>query len=166
MTIDGDKLRPLLGHFVTGCTVVTMNSEPPHGLTANAFSSLSLDPPLVLVCVDHDTESHDLLGGGRADGFCVNLLAKDQQDLAEHFAGMSEAETPPFERPAATTAGTGAVAFEDGLAYLDCSVHDTHEAGDHTIYIGRVEGADTCRTDAEPLVFYKGGWGTVDMDES
>ena len=165
MPIEPTQFRQLVGNFATGCTAVTMNSDPPHGLTANAFASVSLEPPLVLVCVDHDTESYEFLSDGGVDSFCVNILAKEQQDIAEYFAGMSDSDDDPFETEATLTDETGAVVFEESLAYLDCSVYDAHEAGDHTIYVGEVKSADALQPTAEPLVFYQGGWGTIAMDE-
>lgn len=164
MAIEPTQFRQLVGNFATGCTVVTINSDPPHGLTANAFASVSLEPPLVLVCVDHDTESYEFLSEGGADSFCVNILTEEQQDIAESFAGMSDLDDDPFDMEATFIDETGAAVFEESLAYLDCSVYDAHEAGDHTIYVGEVKSADALQPTAEPLVFYQGGWGTVAMD--
>lgn len=160
--VDGDRFRQVLGSFATGVTVVTFPSEPPHGLTANAFSSVSLDPPLVLVCVDHDTESYQLLTAGGIERFCVNVLAADQQHLGEFFANMTELDEDPFEAEATTTVETGAPVFEGSIAYIDCTVWDDLPAGDHTIYVGEVETADILDDTAPALTFFRGQWGAIE----
>ncbi|MFC6721819.1 flavin reductase family protein [Halobacteriaceae archaeon SHR40] len=154
-------LRSVMGEFATGVTAVTLNSESPHGITVNAFTSVSLEPPLVLVCLDHDTEAHELLDSGDADGYCVNILSAGQQILGECFADMAEEEVHPFEDHLTTTATTGAPVFTESLGYIDCSIHDTVEAGDHTIYIGHVEAADLLEDDQDALTFFEGEWGTI-----
>ncbi|UHQ96289.1 flavin reductase family protein (plasmid) [Natrinema halophilum] len=141
--------------------MVTLARDPPHGLTANAFTSVSLDPPLVLVSVDHETKTYELLESGEVDGFCVNILSADQQFLGEYFAGMADDEESPFESEATTTGPTGAVIFEESLAYIDCEVYDAVEQGDHTLYIGEVQGADVLSEDAEALTFFRGEWGSL-----
>lgn len=160
MPVDADTFRHVMGTFATGCTVVTLPGDPPHGMTANAVSSVSLDPPLCLVCVDHETQTFELLDG-EVDGFALNVLAADQQDLAEHFANMAPVDDNPFERETATTKETGATVWTDSLAYLDCRVSAGHVAGDHTIYVGEVQAAETLRDDAPPLAFYRGQWETI-----
>lgn len=156
-----DSFRRTIGNFATGVTVMTLG-DPPHGMTANAVSSVSLEPPLILVCVDHDTETYERLAAGE-DGFCVNVLAGDQQDLGEYFADMTELDDPFEHRPTFTEV-TGAPVFEEGLAYLDCSVYSTHEAGDHTIYVGEVEALDVLDDDGDALTFFKGQWGRLSAD--
>ena len=153
-------LRSVMGEFATGVTAVTLNGEQPHGITVNAFSSVSLDPPLVLVCLDHGTEAHEQLQSGDADGYCVNILAADQQILGEHFADMADEEIDPFEDVPTTTAETGAPIFTESLGYVDCSIHEAIEAGDHTIYIGSVEAAEQLEDD-DALTFFEGEWATL-----
>ena len=163
--LDTDRFRELVGTFATGCTVVTIEGDRRHGLTANAFSSVSLSPPLVLVCVDHDTECYELLEGG-TDAYCLNILAEDQRDLGEYYADMLDLETDPFEDRRTTTAETGAPVFENAIGFLDCRAEAAHEAGDHTIYVGAVEDAEVLRPDADPVTFYAGEWGTLaDLEE-
>ncbi|MFB6233004.1 MAG: flavin reductase family protein [Haloarculaceae archaeon] len=159
MSVDGDSFRRIMGTFATGVTVLTLPGEP-HGMTANAVSSVSLDPPLVLVCVDHDTECYERLTGD-ADAYCLTILAEDQRDIGEYYADMLELEADPFESRATRTAATGAPIFENGLAYLDCSVEAAHEAGDHTIYVGRVEAGEVLDADADPLLFFRGQWDAL-----
>jgi flavin reductase (DIM6/NTAB) family NADH-FMN oxidoreductase RutF len=165
MSVDGDTLRRIMGNFATGCTVMTLPGEDrePHGMTANAVSSVSLDPPLVLVCVDHGTECYERLSGG-TDSYCLNILAADQQDLGDHFANIEELDADPFEARPTRTEATGAPVFEASLAYLDCSVDAAHRAGDHTIYVGRVEAAEALNPEAEPLLFFRGQWDEIADD--
>ncbi len=158
--MDSDTFRSVLGRFATGVTVVTLPTEPPHGITVNAFSSVSLDPPLVLVCIDHDTQAYDLLEDG-ADGYCVNVLTADQRELGEHFADIVDLERDPFVDDPTRVEASGAPIFEEALAYVDCTVETAHEAGDHTVYLGHVEGADVLTPEAEPVTFYDGEWGTL-----
>jgi flavin reductase (DIM6/NTAB) family NADH-FMN oxidoreductase RutF len=155
MSVDGDTFRTVMGNFATGVTVMTL--PEPHGMTANAVSSVSLDPPLVLVCVDHDTECYELLEGG-TDAYCLNILAEDQRDLGEYYADMLDLETDPFEDRRTTTAETGAPVFENAIGFLDCRAEAAHEAGDHTIYVGRVEAAELLDAEADPLLFFRGAW--------
>lgn len=160
MTVDPDAFRSVMGRFATGVTVVTLPSDPPHGITVNAFASVSLSPPLVLVCIDHDTTAYELLDDG-AGGYGVNVLAADQRELGEHFAGMRDLDPVPFESEPTRTETSGAPLFENALATLDCTLDTAHEAGDHTIYIGAVESAEVLRPEADPITFYTGEWGTV-----
>lgn len=158
---DTDDFRAVMGEFATGVTVVTLPGESPHGITVNAFASLSLDPPLVLVSLDHGTEAHRLLAEGGIESYAVNILTRDQRHLAEHFAGMTDGDVDPFEAEATSTEVTGTPVFSESLAYVDCTLYDTIEAGDHTIYVGRAERAETLQSDADPLTFYEGDWGTI-----
>lgn len=154
-------LRSVMSEFATGVTAVTLDSQPPHGITVNAFTSVSLDPPLVLVCFDHDTDAHEKLVTGEAEHYCVNILSADQQILGEHFAGMTDGELDPFDEHPTERAATGAPVFSESLGYVDCSVHEAVEAGDHTVYIGRVEAAELHESDRDALTFYESEWGTI-----
>jgi flavin reductase (DIM6/NTAB) family NADH-FMN oxidoreductase RutF len=157
--VDGNQLRTVMGNFAAGVTVVTL-PEPHHGITVNAFASVSLSPPLVLICIDHGTETHERLAGDE-EGYCVNVLADDQQHLGEHFARMAE-HGDPFVDESTRTETTGAPVFEGSLAYLDCSLFDAVEAGDHTIYVGEVEAADALRGEAPALTYFRGEWGRIE----
>lgn len=160
MTVDSDAFRDVMGRFATGVTVVTLPGEEPHGITVNAFASVSLDPAKVLICIDHDTTAYERLEG-EVDGFAVNILTADQRDLGEYFAGMREMDPGPFEVEPTRTEDSGAPVFEESLAYVDCTVDAAHEAGDHTIYVGDVESAGVLHPDADPITFYTGNWGTI-----
>jgi len=158
--VNTDSFREVMGNFAAGVTVVTL-PEPAHGITVNAFASLSLDPTLVLVCIDHDAEAHERFSTD-ADGYCVNVLAGDQRHLGEHFADIDPLPETPFETEPTRTEASGAPVFEESLAYLDCSLEDAFEAGDHTIYVGAVEAAEVLRPEAPALTFFRGEWGTLE----
>ena len=160
MPIDGDTFRNLMGQFATGCTVVTIPGDEPHGMTANAFSSVSLDPPMCLVCVDHGTTLYDRFDGG-TDRFCVNILSEDQRDLAEHFAGMAELDEAPFDDRSTIDIDGEPLAFGDSLGYAVCEVLASHPAGDHDIVVGEVTEGELLETDDDPLLFFRGAWGRL-----
>ena len=147
-----DQLRAVAGRFATGVTIVTSvrPSGEPCGLTANSFTSVSLEPPLVLVCVDRRANSHDCI---RAAGhFAVNVLGADQRDVAELFwVGDREQR---FRSLKWEEHRTGSPVLEGALAWLDCRVVDQHRAGDHTIFIGEVEAC--AGREGDPLLFHEG----------
>lgn len=150
-------MRRTLGRFTTGVTVVTTaRGGDVHAMTANAFTSVSLDPPLVLVSVDHRTRMHALLPDTRRYG--VSVLASDQERVAWHFAGR------PLRDPGELFEWTGEVPFVRGaIAHVGCSLHDEHPAGDHTLYLGRVEHLHS--RPGEPLVFHGGAFGRLSPEE-
>jgi len=155
--IDPVAMRRTLGRFTTGVTVVTTASGGGmHAMTANAFTSVSLDPPLVLVSVDHRTRMHALLPDTRRYG--VSVLGSDQERVAWHFAGR------PLRDPGELFERAGEVPFVRGaIAHVGCSLHAEHAAGDHTLYLGRVEHLDS--RPGEPLVFHAGAFGRLSADE-
>ncbi len=155
-SIDESEFRRLLGHFVTGVTVVAARdpaADEPHGLTLNALCSASLDPPLIVVCVDRTSVTHGLIE--LAGAFSVNILADTQERLSRRFAAPELAEK--FAGVAWREEVTGAPVLEDALAWLDCELRDTHPVGDHTIFIGEVVAGDA--REHGPLVYYRGGYG-------
>ncbi len=153
--MDSFEFRRVLGHWVTGVSVVAARPDDgaPCGLTANAFCSVSLDPPLVLVCVEKTADSHDCIA--RAGAFSVNVLRGEQEQLARRFAAHDVAEK--FDGVGFHAEATGAPVFDDALAWVDCRIWATYEAGDHTIYIGRVLAGDA--REGVPLLYYRGGYG-------
>jgi flavin reductase (DIM6/NTAB) family NADH-FMN oxidoreductase RutF len=133
-TLSND-FRAVMRRFPTGVTVVTTVVDgAPKGFTANAFSSVSAEPPMVLICVNRQARSHPLIS--RAGHFCVNLLRLDQQAIAERFA--SHEPVNPFDALSYTAASTGSPVLADTLAYLDCELAEEHTAGTHTVFIGTV----------------------------
>jgi len=151
MTIDANELRRVMGHFATGVTVVTTRDGNGrcYGLTVNAVCSLSLVPPLVLVCIDKQAESHSAFEHSRA--FVVNILAEGQEELSRRFA-VSGGEK--FTGLICRTGATGAPILEDGLGYVECRVTAVHDGGDHTIYVGEVKSGNT--SPGQPLLFFRG----------
>jgi flavin reductase len=147
--------RAAVGAFATGVTVVTTRGEQhDYGMTANAFSSVSLDPPLVLVCVMANSEGSAHIE--RNGCFAVNVLHRAQEPLSRFFASRDRPRgRDAFGEVPHTTAASGSPILEGALAYLDCRTHATHSAGDHEIFIGEVLelGYDA---DGDPLLFHGG----------
>lgn len=146
------ELRRVMGRFATGVTVVTtLDRDTIHGMTANAFLSVSLHPPLVLVSLGRCRMAEMLPRTGR---YGISILAHDQQSLADHFAARAKAPSEPqfvWQKDLPLLDGA--------LAHLVCHVVDTHAAGDHVLWIGEVEFLN--HQDGEPLLFYKGRFGTL-----
>ncbi len=152
-----EEFRKAIGHFATGVTIVTTrHGDHLHGMTANAVTSVSLNPLLVLVCVDKTADTHDILLN--AGFFAVNILAKEQEEICVRFAEKDADWTHRLEGVAHHFAATGAPIIDGSLAYLDCRTVSEHHGGDHTIFIGQVVDAKELR-DGPPLVFYKGKFG-------
>jgi len=152
-----EDFRGALGVFATGVTVVTTRGEQhPYGMTANAFSSVSLDPPLILVCVMANSEGGALI---RENGvFAVNILAAHQEPLSRYFASKDRPRgRDAFSDVAHRTAVSGSPVLDGAAGYLDCSLHAGHEAGDHTIFIGEVLALEFS-PDVAPLLFHAGGY--------
>lgn len=153
--MDAAEFRRILGHWGTGVAVVTARppGARPWGLTANAFSSASLDPPLVLVCVDRSANTHEILRG--AGTFAVSVLAADQERLARRFATAAVGDR--FEGVAWHTETTGSPVLDGAVGWVDCRLWAEYPAGDHTIFVGEVIAGDA--VDRTPLLFYRGGYG-------
>ena len=152
------RFREIMGHYPTGVTVVTAlhRDGTPFGLTANSVTSVSLDPPLLLVCVSEKSSS---LGAIRSSGaFAVNVLGAGAAATAARFA---EVETERRFEGIGYSLGDGGAPILDGVvAWLSCSLYRTFEAGDHLILVGRVHGADA--TGGDPLLFVKGQYGALE----
>ena len=155
--------RSAVGSFATGVTVVTTRGEEhAYGMTANAFSSVSLDPPLVLVCVISPSEGSAQI---RRNGcFAVNILAEEQEPISRYFASRDRPRgRDAFREVAHRIATSGSPILDGAIGYLDCRLHATHEAGDHEIFIGEVLelGFDA---DGPPLVFHGGRYRPIAAD--
>ena len=149
-----EELREHLGYFATGVTVITAyDDEGPVGFACQSFSSLSLDPPLVLFCVDENSRSWPRIR--EAGTFCVNILGEDQQELCGRF-GSKNGEK--FEGLDWKRSHWGAPALPDVLVRVHAEVSQVHTAGDHDIVIGSVLDLDQPR-DGRPLIFYRGRFG-------
>ena len=157
MGIDPLEFRKALGHFATGVTVVTTSlGDADHGLTVNAFSSLSLDPPLVLVCIDKKAESYEILKKSRI--FAVNILSVKQEDQSVNFS-KHELKDIRFHKLKVKRGATGAPIIEDAIAYLDCKVVEIYDGGDHDIFVGAVQ--KLAFHEADPLLFYTGRYRKI-----
>ena len=160
LTVDPIEFRAIIGHFATGVTVVTTAAgEELQGMTANAVTSVSLDPVMVLVCVDRDTHTHRLLETGGV--FAVNILGEHQEEVSRIFAKRAEPENGTLRGQRFTMGVTGAPILEDCLAYIECRVTDLHVAGDHTIFIGEVVEQRLVNGDVKPLVFCRGAYHSL-----
>lgn len=156
--ISPEHFRAVLGHFCTGVTVVTaLDDAEPVGFTAQSFSSLSLDPPLVVVCPGKGSTSWPRIEA--AGSFCVNVLSEEQEELcrgfamrgADKFAGIGYSPAPR----------TGAPVLTGALAWVDCRLETIHDGGDHLIVVGRV--LDLGVHEGKPLLFYRGGFGRFEV---
>lgn len=150
--------RDVLGRFASGVTVVTtISNDEPVGMTCQSFSSVSLEPPLVLFIPAKSSRSWPLIQ--RSGKFCVNFLAADQAELSNTMASRG---TDKFgDVKWVPSAKTGSPILEGSLAHVDCTIHTVHEAGDHYVVIGRVVDLNTAETDAEPLLFFQGKYRTT-----
>jgi flavin reductase (DIM6/NTAB) family NADH-FMN oxidoreductase RutF len=150
--ISPDEFRHTLSHFASGVTVITVCDREgrPTGLTASAFTSVSLDPPLILVCVDHKSQSYPALVAGKM--FAVNILCHDQEALSRRFA-TTKIENK-FEGVPFTLSPMGLPLLDNALAHLECATVNVHLEGDHSIFVGRIERAQT--GSGAPLVYYRG----------
>ncbi len=154
--LESAEFRRILGHFVTGVTIVTATDPSTGeacGLTANAVASVSLDPALILVCVDHATESHDRIVA--AGAFAVNILSEDQERLSRRFATWGTPEK--FGGVGYHRAATGAPILDACLAWVECRMWACYPGGDHSIMVGEAIGGNA--REGAPLIYYRGGYG-------
>ena len=159
--VSATDFRHAIGHFATGVTVVTSVGPggEPVGTTANAVSSLSLDPPLILVCFDRASATLEAIVTHGA--FAVNVLAAPQQDLSANFArrGLAAAWDGVRHR----RGPTGSPRLDGVLAALECTVEHRLAGGDHEIVVGRVHEVETSAADAAPLLFWRGSYASLDV---
>jgi len=163
MSLNASEFRKAMGGFATGVTIITVDLEGEvHGMTANAFTSVSLDPMLVLVCVDASTRTHTHLHAKKRFG--INVLCEDQRAISEYYARPDRthehAETEAGARFDRTKQGTPML--HGSLAYLECRLRSAEDAGDHTIFIAEVE--DVVVRDGQPLLFFRGKYRKVGED--
>ena len=168
--VDVERYRAVMGRFVTGVTVVTSMVETtagpyPWGTTVNAFTSVSLDPPLVLVCIGRERSIHDVIG--EVGRFGVNILAEESQGLSDCFAGApSELPRSAFCGAAYHPGRTGVPILEAAVAHLECVVERVLEAGDHTVYLARVVDLGTSDVHPLPLLYYRGRYLRIERAAS
>jgi flavin reductase (DIM6/NTAB) family NADH-FMN oxidoreductase RutF len=162
---DPALLRRAFGAYATGVTVVTVGGVRPHGMTANSFTSVSLDPPLVLFCAGRSTVMHDILIASGVFG--VSVLAADQEVIARHFAdrwrrlGQAQFDAVPW-RPGRLT---GAPLIIGALAHFECRLWRSYDGGDHTIFVGNLLALDHAAED-NALAFFHGRFSRLSPQPS
>jgi flavin reductase (DIM6/NTAB) family NADH-FMN oxidoreductase RutF len=152
MSLNAPEFRRAMGCFATGVTIITVDLDGEvHGMTANAFASVSLDPPLVLVCVDHAARTHAHLHSRKRFG--VNVLAVEQRAVSEYYAQPVEEQVGVQAVARFDRTSQGTPVLQGALTYLECRLQSAHDAGDHTIFIAEVE--DLMVRPGEPLLFFR-----------
>ena len=153
MTVGKEEFRRALGHFASGVTVVTSKGDDGtlRGITVSAFSSVSLDPPLVLICIDKKASLHDHLKEG--GHFAVNMLAEDQELISRRFASK---EGDRFEGLGYREGSTGTPLLDGALASIECRIVHAYPGGDHTIVVGEVLATEVGA--GGPLAYFRGGY--------
>ncbi len=154
MSFSQAELKNAFARWATGVTIVTARAgDRIHGMTVSAFTEVSLEPPLVLVCIEKTSSAQPVIAEGGV--FAVNILARGQEALARRFASDG-AEDRRFSDLDCETGATGAPRLAGSVASLDCRLEAAHEAGDHIIYVGEVVGLQL--SDGDPLLFYNRGY--------
>jgi flavin reductase (DIM6/NTAB) family NADH-FMN oxidoreductase RutF len=155
--IDKNELRRVMGHFATGVTVITTRDDEgnPYGLTANAVSSVSLVPPLILICVDKKCDTYPYFAQSKV--FVVNVLSEGQERISRTFATTG---IEKFDGIGYRKSKLGCVILDDAVGHLECKIVNEIDAGDHTIYVGEVDSA--AADDVRPLLFFRGGYRKLD----
>jgi flavin reductase (DIM6/NTAB) family NADH-FMN oxidoreductase RutF len=150
--VDQRAFKAAMRRFATGVTVVTTMLEgKPKGFTATAFCSVSVEPPMVLVCVNRSARSHPIIA--QSGCFCVNILASDQEELAVRFSSRSD---DPFDGIACRIASTGVPVLEGSLAFFDCTLSEELSVETHTIFVGKVIACAS--GEGTPLGYYDGAY--------
>ncbi len=163
MAITANSFRDALRHFPAGVTIVTMKTDQEvHGLTVSAFASISPDPPLIMVVIDHKHRAFSILEQDEAV-FAVNILGQDQKHLSDRFAWLEDEDR--FKEGDWHVALTGAPVLKDALAWLDCTVYARYSAGTHHIYVGEVQASSVPRPDGSPLVYWNRDYRKLESEE-
>jgi len=153
-TVTSDDFKQVMRRWASTVNIVTTKTdELIYGLTVTAFSSLAADPPMVFVCVNRHTRTHPLIE--KSGIFCVNFLSESMSHISNRFAGRLPDEER-FKDLAYHTEATGAPVLDDAVAFLDCTVAEMLNAGDHTIYVGQVQSGRVQHVDANPLLYFNG----------
>lgn len=160
MTATSEEYRDALRHFPSGVTVVTIRvGDQRHGLTVSAFASVSPEPPLVVIMIDHRHRAHEMMESEGAV-FAINILRQGQEEISNRFAWLKDGDR--FAGGDWGEATTGAPVLRDALAWLDCTIHSRAPAGTHTIYVGEVQEAGVPRPEELPLVYWNRGYRRLD----
>ena len=157
MSVSPDEFRSVLGRFPSGVTVVTTKAADgsDQGMTVSAFCSVSLEPPLVLICIEKTASVYDALTS--APGFVVNILSARQEQIARRF---SIVDIDRFEGVGFSRTQNGIAVLDDVLGIIECRKFALHDAGDHTIIVAEVEA--TRAENGSPLVYYRGGYAQLE----
>jgi flavin reductase (DIM6/NTAB) family NADH-FMN oxidoreductase RutF len=155
VAVESEQFKQALAHWVTGVTIVTArDGDRVHGMTVSAFTEVSLEPPLVLVCADLTSDTHPVIAAGKV--FAVNILARDQESLSNQFASKKDEERR-FEGLDCDVGASGAPLIPGCVANLDCRLAAAHEHGDHVVYVGEV--LEVRLNEKEPLLYHSGSYG-------
>ena len=157
MSVSPDEFRSVLGRFPSGVTVVTTKAADgsDQGMTVSAFCSVSLEPPLVLICIEKTASVYDALTS--APGFVVNILSARQEQIARRF---SIVDIDRFEGVGFSRTQNGIAVLDDALGIIECNRSAQHDAGDHTIIVAEVEA--TRAENGSPLMYYRGGYAQLE----
>ncbi len=157
--MDSDTFRSVLGRFASGVTILTARdaSGVDHGMTVSAFCSLSLEPPLVLFCVDHVASMHGLLVTDPPPACGISILSAEQEAWSRRFADETEQR---FDGIAYSRGERGVVLLDAALAHLECRILQRVEAGDHTVFVATVDRAEPLH--GQPLLYYRGGYAQLE----
>ncbi|MFF8729185.1 flavin reductase family protein [Streptomyces sp. NPDC015171] len=156
--VTSHQFRSVMGHFCSGVTVVTgMGTEAPMGFTCQAFSSLSLDPPRVVLCVSRTSASWPAISG--SGSFCVNVLAQQQRGLSDRFARSGGDK---FHDVDWDLSPEGSPRLVGACAWIDCTVYAEHDGGDHLLVIGDVRRLVAPAEDRRPLLYHRGRYARLD----
>ena len=159
LAIDKLLFRQIAGSFASGVTVIATGRDGDyHGMTASSFASLSLEPPLVLVCVDRAAATLPFLQ--RTGAFSVNILADSQAEISRQFAAKDSPQAHGLEGVGYRLGEGGVPVIEDCLAYFECRVGQQYDGGDHIIFVGEVIGGGLGAA-AEHLLYYRGAYRTL-----
>jgi flavin reductase (DIM6/NTAB) family NADH-FMN oxidoreductase RutF len=155
--VDAAQFRQLLGRFATGVAILTVTAPDRRllGMTANSLSSVSLNPPLISVCVDHEAEMHSAVL--QVDQFALNVLSSTQETLARRFADKHEDR---FDGVGYHLTPDGLILLGGALAHIECRRYAHYAGGDHTIVVGQVIGGSTSK--GRPLLYYRGGYAALE----
>jgi len=157
LSVTPDEFRSVLGRFPSGVTVVTTKDRDgsDEGMTVSAFCSVSLDPPLVLICIEKTASAY--VGLTTAPGFVVNVLSASQEQIARRFSII---DIDRFEGVGYSRSPNGLAVLDDVLGIIECATFAMHDAGDHTIIVGEVEAARA--QNGTPLLYYRGGYAQLE----
>jgi flavin reductase (DIM6/NTAB) family NADH-FMN oxidoreductase RutF len=156
-----DQFKAALASWASGVTVVTVGTDAgTYGITASSFSSVSYDPPTILVCIGNHSPILPMIE--QANGFAVNILGRDQEDTSNHFASRGREVSPNLDGFPHRATASGQPALEGALAQIDCSLHAIHDGDDHRIVVGRVLGAQT-QQEGQPLLYWSRSYRSLDL---